>query len=41
MLMGGDAILSFSINQKMNTGSFIEVELIDIADSLGLIICTN
>ena len=37
MSMGKGAIMSFSRNQKLNTASSTEAELVGIADALGLI----
>ena len=37
MSMGKGAIMSFSRNQKLNTASSMEAELLGIADALGLI----
>ena len=39
--MGTGEILSFSSNQKLNTGSSTEAELIGIADALGLMMWTK
>ena len=41
MSMGAGEILSLSRKQKTNTGSSTESELVGIADSLGLMMCTK
>ena len=41
MSMGAGAILSFSRKQKLNTGSSTEVELVGIADALGMMMWTT
>ena len=39
--MGAGAIMSFSRKHNLNNGSSTEAELVGIADSLGLMICTK
>ena len=41
MSIGAGAIMSFSRNHKLNTGSSTEAELVGISDSLGMMMCTK